>query len=347
MALNPKPINLALQGGGAHGAFTWGVLDRILEDGRLQIVGVSGTSAGAMNAVALADGYTRAGPDGGRAALERFWRCISDGVKSSLMKRTPYDVLTGGWGLQNNPMYRAMEALSRVASPYQLNPLNINPLRDKVGQCIDFDMVRRCTAFKLFISATNVENGNVKVFPREELTLDMLMASACLPHLYQAVEIDGVPYWDGGYMGNPSLFPFHSEDDTNDIVVIQINPIERKGAPRTSQDIQNRMDEIGFNSSLLKELRGIDFVDRLVRQGKLSADEYRQVRVHVIENQANLKPLAASSKMNVEWEFLTKLRDLGRETFTEWLDENFSAIGERSSVDLRRMFQGIGAQHQG
>ncbi|MGM0985178.1 MAG: patatin-like phospholipase family protein [Pseudomonadota bacterium] len=347
MPQKPKAVNLALQGGGAHGAFTWGVLDRILEDGRLQIAGISGTSAGAMNAVALADGFTRDGPEGARAALDNFWRAMSDGARNSPLKRTPYDVLTGNWGLENNPMYHAMDALSRVASPYQLNPMNHNPLRDLVERSIDFDRVRSCTAFKLFISATNVESGNVKVFPCEEITLDMLMASACLPHLYQAVEIDGVPYWDGGYMGNPSLFPFHGETGTNDIVVIQINPIERKGVPKTPLDIQNRMSEISFNSSLLKELRGIDFVDRLIRQGKLSAEEYRQVRVHVVENQAQLKPLGASSKMNVEWEFLTKLRDLGRDTVTRWLDENFAVIGERSSVDLRQMFQGIGAQHQG
>ncbi|PKP84975.1 MAG: patatin [Alphaproteobacteria bacterium HGW-Alphaproteobacteria-2] len=347
MAQKPKPVNLALQGGGAHGAFTWGVLDRILEDGRLQIAGVSGTSAGAMNAVALAEGFNRDGPEGGRTALDHFWKCMSDGAKDSPLKRTPYDMLTGYWGLDHNPVYHMMDAMTRLASPYQLNPMNRNPLRELVEESIDFDRVRRCTAFKLYISATNVESGKVKVFPREELTVDMVMASACLPHLYQAVEIDGVPYWDGGYMGNPSLFPFHGETGTDDIVVIQVNPIERKGAPKTPQDIQNRMNEISFNGSLLKELRSIDFVDRLIREGKLSADDYRQVRVHVVENQAELNPLGASSKMNVEWAFLTKLRDIGRETATRWLDENFAAIGERSTVDLREMFQGIGAQHQG
>ncbi|CAM4248540.1 patatin-like phospholipase family protein [Vreelandella rituensis] len=347
MVHKPKSINLALQGGGSHGAFTWGALDRILEDGRLHIAGVSGTSAGAMNAVALADGFARDGSEGARAALENFWRCIGDDAKNSPLKRTPYDVLTGNWGLENNPMYYAMDALSRVASPYQFNPLNINPLRDLVEKVIDFDRVRRCNAFKLFISATNVESGNVKVFPREELTVDVLMASACIPYLYQAVEIDGVPYWDGGYVGNPTLFPFHGVTGTDDIMVIQINPIERKGTPKNPQEIQNRMNEISFNNSLLKELRGIDFVDRLIRQGKLTTDEYRQVRVHVVENQAELKPLSASSKMNVEWEFLTKLRDLGRDTVTDWLDENLAAIGERSSIDLRQIFQGIGAQHQG
>jgi len=342
-----KPVNLALQGGGAHGAFTWGVLDYLLEDGRLAIAGVSGTSAGAMNAVALADGYTRDGPDGARAALDRFWRSMSEGARSSPLRRMPIDVLMGNWGLENNPVYHAMDALSRLASPYQLNPMNLNPLRDLVEASIDFAMVRNCTAFELFVSATNVETGKVKVFPREALTVDMVMASACLPSLYQAVEIDGVPYWDGGYMGNPSLFPFHGKTGTDDIVVIQINPIVRPGTPRTPQEIQNRINEISFNASLLKELRAIDFVDRLIAQGKLSTDDYRPVRVHVVENQGELNPLGASSKLNAQWQFLTKLRDIGRDTAARWLDDNFEALGRRSTVDLRAMFQGIGAEHQG
>jgi len=300
-----------------------------------------------MNAVALADGYTRDGPEGARAALDRFWKAMSDGAKHSPLRRTPYDVLTGNWGLENNPMYHAMDALSRIASPYQLNPMNSNPLRDLVEKSIDFDTVRKCTAFKLYISATNVDTGKVKVFPREGLTADMVMASACLPHLYQAVVIDGVPYWDGGYMGNPALFPFHGQTGTDDVVVVQINPIERRGVPRTPQEIQNRLNEISFNGSLLKELRAIDFVDRLIDEGKLSTDHYRKVRVHIVENQAALKPLGASSKMNAEWAFLTHLRDLGRQTAADWLDATWDTIGERSSVDLRAMFEGIGAQHQG
>lgn len=347
MTTNPKPINLALQGGGAHGAFTWGVLDRILEDGRLSIAGISGTSAGAMNAVAVADGYTRGGPDGARAALDQFWRAMSESAKNSPMKRTPYDMLTGYWGLDHNPVFHMMDAFSRIASPYQTNPMQINPLRELLEKSVDFEMVRKCTAFKLFISATNVESGKVRVFPRKELTADMVMASACLPTVFQAVEIDGVPYWDGGYMGNPALFPFHGQTGTDDIVVIQINPIERKGTPKTPQDIQNRVNEISFNGSLLKELRAIDFVDRLISEGKLSKDDYRQVRVHIIENQAGLNPLGASSKMNTEWAFLTKLRDMGRDTATRWLDETAPHIGKRGTVDLREMFQGIGAQHQG
>jgi len=347
MAPTQKPINLALQGGGAHGAFTWGVLDYLLEDGRLRIAGISGTSAGAMNAVALADGMTRAGPEGARAALDRFWRAMSESVRHSPLQRTPVDRLIGNWGLENNPFYHFMNALTGVASPYQLNPLNINPLRDLVAETIDFDMVRCCTAFKLFVSATNVETGRVKVFSREELTVDMVMASACLPQLYQAVEIDGVPYWDGGYMGNPALFPLYGKTGTDDIVVVQINPIERKGAPRTAQEIQDRINEITFNASLLKELRAVEFVNRLIAQGKLSTDHYRPVKIHLIENEAMLKPLGASSKVNVEWSFLKRLRDIGRETAARWLDRCFERIGQESTVDLRAMFQGIGAEHQG
>lgn len=344
---NSKPVNLALQGGGAHGAFTWGILDKILEDGRLDIEAISGTSAGAMNAVAVADGYTRDGPDGARDALETFWRSMSAAARFSPVRRTPIDYFTGTWNLDRSPAYHISDALARIASPYQINPMKLNPLRDLLIDSIDFDSVRACTAFKLFISATNVETGRVKVFPRDKLTPDMVMASACLPNLYQAVEIDGVPYWDGGYMGNPVLFPFYDETDVADTIVIQINPIERIGVPKTPQEIQNRVNEISFNSSLLKELRSIDFVDRLIREGKLSTDDYRQVRLHIIENEEVLNSLGASSKMNTEWAFLTHLRDIGRSTADQWLDKHFNSIGEHSSVDLRAMFQGIGGRHQG
>ncbi len=342
-----KGINLALQGGGAHGAFTWGVLDRILEDGRLKINAISGTSAGAMNAVALAYGFSEGGADGAREKLEVFWRTMSESAKNSPIKRAPIDVLMGNWSLDLSVGYHAMNALSRMFSPYQLNPLNMNPLRDVLESCIDFSCVHHCTSIKLYISATNVETGKVKVFDSEHLTPDMVLASACLPNVFQAVVIDEIPYWDGGYMGNPALFPFHSSNECADIAVIQINPIERKGIPRTPHEIQNRVNEIAFNSSLLKELRAIDFVDRLIREGKLDEAHYRRQRIHIIENQDALIPLGASSKMNTEWAFLTHLRDLGKDTATQWLETHFTDVGERSTVDLRAMFMDIGAQHQG
>ncbi len=347
MAKNSKSLNLALQGGGAHGAFTWGVLDRLLADGRLEFDAISGTSAGAMNAVVLADGLVEGGHDGARENLENFWRTMADRARFSPIQRSVIDRLTGNWNLEHSVSYHFLDALTRVVSPYQLNPMNINPLKSVLEDCVDFDRVRRCDKTKMFISATNVETGRVQVFDRKNLTADMVMASACLPFLFQAVEIDGVPYWDGGYMGNPVLFPFHSQTDCGDILVIQINPIERKGAPKTAVDILNRINEISFNGSLLKELRSIDFVRRLIDEGKLSEEHYRRVRVHIMENQEELKPLGASSKLNAEWDFLVYLRDLGRDTAAKWLKTHFSDIGERSTVDLKAMFQGIGAVHHG
>ncbi|MDE3027358.1 MAG: patatin-like phospholipase family protein [Paracoccaceae bacterium] len=344
---NRKRVNLALQGGGAHGAFTWGVLDRILEDGRLEIAAISGTSAGAMNAVVLADGFNAGGAEGARAKLEGFWHAMSDRSRNSPVKRAPIDVMMGYWSLDRSWGYHMMDAMTRMFSPYQLNPLNMNPLKEVLEDCVDFSCVQNCSAIKLFISATNVETGRVKVFDSHLLTSDMVMASACLPHMFQAVVIDGVPYWDGGYMGNPALFPFHTESDSADVIVVQINPIERKGLPRTPQEIQNRLNEISFNSSLLKELRAIDFVARLIEEGKLDETRYRKERIHLIENQRALSPLGASSKLNAEWAFLTHLRDLGRETAKAWLDAHYEDIGARATVDLHAMFQGIGPQHQG
>ncbi|HEX9857906.1 MAG TPA: patatin-like phospholipase family protein [Paracoccaceae bacterium] len=342
-----KRVNLALQGGGAHGAFTWGVLDKLLEDGRLEIAAISGTSAGAMNAVALADGFTAGGPEAAREKLAGFWRAISEAAYLSPVQRAPIDVLMGNWTLDRSWGYQVTQATTRMFSPYLLNPLNMNPLRDLLEETVDFDCVRHCNGIRLFISATNVTTGRVKVFDSHSLTPDMVMASACLPQLYKAVMIDGVPYWDGGFMGNPVLFPFHSQSDTADIIVVQINPVEREGVPMTAQDIQNRQNEISFNSSLLAELRAIDFVARLIDEGKLNENGYRRERIHIIENQNKLKPLGASSKMNAEWAFLTHLRDLGRETAGGWLDRHFDDIGQRGTVDLRAMFQGIGPQHQG
>jgi NTE family protein len=342
-----KRVNLALQGGGSHGAFSWGVIDRLLEDGRIEFEAISGTSAGAMNAVVCADGMMKDGRDGARAALEHFWKEMSKSAEKGPVQRTPFDVFMGNWSLQNSPGYHFFDRLTRMMSPYQLNPMNINPLQRLLEDVVDFDRVRACDYTKLFISATNVETGRVKVFDSRTLTADMVMASACLPMVFQAIEIDGTPYWDGGYMGNPALFPFHTQTNCSDIMVVQINPIERFGAPTTAHDIMNRVNEISFNSSLLKELRAIDFVSRLIRQGKLSENEYRDTRVHIIENQDALKPLGASSKMNAEWAFLTHLRDLGRNTASAWLAENFDHIGKKSTVDLVKLFQGIGPQHQG
>lgn len=334
-----KSINLALQGGGAHGAFTWGVLDKLLEDGRVHIEAISGTSAGAMNAVVVADGLMDGGEEGARRALLRFWKAVSDMARFSPLRRMPIDVWMGNWSLDHSPSFLFLDLLNRVVSPYDLNPYNINPLRDLIAQVVDFDRVRSCDRMRVFISATNVETGRVKVFRRDELTADMVMASACLPFLFQAVVIDGVPYWDGGYMGNPVLFPFFRRCSSDDVVVVRINPVIRKGVPTTAREILNRVNEITFNSSLLREFRAIDFVGRLVDDGLLDPGQYKHVLVHVIEADAALEPLTASSKLNAEWAFLTHLREIGRAAATRWLDESYTSIGHRSTIDLRALFQ--------
>ncbi len=344
-----KRINLALQGGGSHGAFTWGVLDRILEEPDLVIDSISGTSAGAMNAVVLADGFARyegkgrkAAARGAREKLESFWRAVSRMAEGSVIQRSTLSRFTGDWNLDDSWGYHFSESMSRLFSPYQSNPLNINPLGDLLKSVIDFDSVNRCSGIQLFISATNVHTGRVKVFDGHALSADTVLASACLPQLFQAVEIDGIPYWDGGYMGNPALFPFRDHTDTADIVVVQINPVERTGTPRTPQDIQNRLNEINFNASLLKELRSIEFVTRLLDEGALDEKHYRRERIHIIENQEQLLPLGASSKLNAEWKFLTHLRDIGRETADRWIATHLDQIGVASTVDLRAMFEGTG-----
>lgn len=334
-----KRVNLALQGGGAHGAFTWGVLDRLLEHGEIGFEAVSGTSAGAMNAVVLADGWYGGGAEGAREALGGFWKGVADLGRWSPLQRTALDRLFGNWSLENSPAYVMMDLMARVASPYDMNPMNVNPLRPLLESLVDFENVRCCTAFQLFLSATNVETGRVRVFSREAVTADVVLASACLPHMFQAVEIDGVPYWDGGYMGNPALFPFFRYSATDDVVIVQINPITRKGTPKSAREILDRMNEITFNASLLKEFRAIEFVARLLEEGRLDAEEYNAIRVHMIGDDG-LADLGASSKMNTEWDFLTHLRDMGRAAADRWIETCLPEVGHRATVDLRALFQG-------
>lgn len=334
----PKSINLALQGGGSHGAFTWGVLDRLLEDERITIEAISGTSAGAMNAVALADGLQRNGREGARAALHDFWQSASRATWLSLIQRTPWDRVTGNWSLNHSPGYLALDLVSRLVSPYELNPLNINPLKDFLTEHIDFNAVQCCSAVKLFIPATNVRTGRVRVFTNDDLSPDAVMASACLPHLFPAVEIEGEGYWDGGYTGNPALHPLIYRCAVCDIVIVQINPINVPNIPKTARDIQDRVNEITFNSSLLAELRAIRFVTRQLAEGHLDPAHYKHMLIHRIDGEVELKGLGASSKLNAEWDFLQMLHTKGREAASAWLDRNFDDIGERSTLDLDALF---------
>ena len=332
---SPKKINLALQGGGSHGAFTWGVLDYMLESEKIRIEAISGTSAGAMNAVVVADGLMKNGRDGARENLEKFWKKVSEMGQSSPVQRTFYDMLTGNWNLDHSPGYVYTDLLSRLASPYALNPLNMNPLKDMLENLVDFDRVRSCDRMGLFISATSVRTGKVKVFNRDELCADAVMASACLPFVFQAVEIKGEAYWDGGYMGNPVLFPFFYHCKSRDIVIVQINPLGCQQTPKTARDILNRVNEITFNSSLLSELRAVDFVGRLVKDGKVDPNQYKQMLVHMIAGEQAFKPFNASSKMNTEWAFLRKLFEIGRQTARKWENDHYEKLGLESSVDVR------------
>ncbi len=328
-----KMVNLALQGGGAHGAFTWGVLDRLLEDNRLIFDGLSGTSAGAMNAVSLAEGMRKGGAQGARDQLAKFWRAASfDGALPGAER----DVVEGLLNFWNGtPAAALFQQTANMLSPAEFNPLDINPLRDVLAAQVDFAALRASDHLKLFIAATNVETGKVRVFNRPELTCEMVMASACLPTIFRAVEIDGVPYWDGGYMGNPVLFPFFYETETADIILIQINPIERKGAPDTVPEIMGRIDEITFNAPLLQEFRAIDFVGRLIADGRLKGTRYKSIRLHVIEAQDELNKFGAASKMRSDYDFFQKLREIGRNAAQKFLDAHYDDVGVKATLDLK------------
>ena len=333
-----KSIKLALQGGGSHGAFAWGVLDRLLEDERLHIAAVSGTSAGAMNAVALADGMGRGGPAEARKCLEKFWSATSAAAQYSPIRRSLVDIFMGNWSLDASPAYNLMDHLSRIFSPYDTNPMNFNPLRDVVGKCVDFDAVNDARGLKVFLAATNVRTGKPKIFRQPGIQLDSVMASACLPFMFKAVEIDGDAYWDGGYMGNPALFPLVDECDAGDIVVIQINPFYRPDVPQSARDIQNRLNEITFNTSLLKELRSLAFLWEIIHYENLERERFRDVHVHAIHDEKTMLELGVSSKLNAEWAFLTHLRDCGRKATQDWLSQHYDDLGVRNTLDLSWIF---------
>lgn len=338
----PKPVSLALQGGGAHGAFTWGVLDRLSECEDIEIRAITATSAGAMNAAAYLSGLEAGGREGARQSLETFWRAIS-------RKGAVFDTLSvqpSGTDLAMfNPFtawtpFSFASALSSFLSPYDLNPFDLNPLKAAVSATIDFEAVRR-SGIELFIAATNVETGRVRVFTGEEVTLDAVLASACLPQTFRAVEIDETPYWDGGFMGNPSLFPLFYSNAPKDIVLVTLNPIERKGTPRTAGEIQERLNEITFNASLMGELRSIAFVQKLLNESLLNKavrSHYRNLNIHAIRGGDVLRDLGLETKYDTSWRFLTELRDKGREHAALWLDECQEHVGQRSSIDIHQTF---------
>jgi len=325
-------VDLALQGGGSHGAFTWGVLDRLLEEPWLQIEAISGTSAGAMNAAVLADGWTKDGASGARAALDAYWERVAAAAMFSPLQRTPLDRMLGRWSLDYSPAFVAFDLMSRVFSPYDLNPRGFNPLASILDASIDFERLSR-SPIKLFVTATNVHTGRGRIFRNAELTPDVLLASACLPTMFQAIEINGEPYWDGGFAGNPTITPLVRESDAHDTILVQINPRERTGTPRTATEILNRLNEVSFNATLMKELRMIALMRQVVDPGSGEGARWAGMRTHRIMTDL-MNDLGYSSKLNGERAFLVVLREEGRRAASAFLAAHADDLGCRTTADL-------------
>lgn len=333
-----RRINLALQGGGAHGAFTWGVLDRLLEDDRIAIDAVSGTSAGAVNGVAMASGLAAGGREKARETLASVWKQISLLSVLSPLQPSPLDRMMGLGNMDFAPGYRILDMLSRLWSPYEFNTLDINPLRSVLDAEVDFEAVRRCSAMKLFVSATNVKRGRIKIFDLEEMSLEAILASACLPYLHRAVEVDGETYWDGGFMGNPAIYPLIYSGGSPDVLLVQINPINIEETPTSAQAIIDRLNTITFNAGLMREMRAIHFVSELVDKGYDDAGRLRRMYMHVIHAEDIMQNLGVSSKLNADWHFLHHLFELGRKRTDTWLETHFDSLGERDTVDVEEMY---------
>jgi NTE family protein len=336
---NLKRINLALQGGGSHGAFAWGVLDRLLEDERIEFDGISATSAGAVNATVLAYGLAVGGRAGARHALADFWRRVANLASLSPLQPTPFDRLTGNQSPETSLAFVQFDLMTRLFSPYQLNPFNINPLRSILCDTVDFEAIRNAHCpIKLFLSATNVRTGKIRVFNNGEIGPDAVLASACLPLLFQAIEIDGEHYWDGGYMGNPAIFPLIYECDSRDVVIVHINPIERSGLPKTAGEILNRINEISFNSSLMREMRSVCFVTKLIEEEKILDKTIKRMLIHSIDADDVMQAMSVGSKLNADWDHVNRLMKIGRERANAWLAANFDRLDKQATIDIHEKY---------
>ncbi len=337
-----RRINLALQGGGSHGAFTWGVLDRLMRDGRIFIDGMSGTSAGAMNAVVFTDGFIKGGRQGAIDSLHTFWKQISErALMTSGVMPWFMPGASGGqnqWNVDDHPAFMMADLWTRMFSPYQANPLDLNPLRDILSEMIDFDALRKRKDIKLFVSATNVRTCKLKVFRTEEMCAEALLASACLPMVFKAVEIDGEQYWDGGYLANPAISPLIHDCVSKDVLIVQINPMNRPDVPTSAREILNRVNEVSFNSTLAREMSGIYTISKLIEEGKLQDTPFHRVNFHMIVAEEEMSQLGAASKSNADWKFLSYLYELGVSTTDKWLAEKVDRIGVESTLDMVKAY---------
>jgi NTE family protein len=339
--MGEKIVSLALQGGGSHGAFTWGVLDRLLEDGRIDIEGISGASAGTMNAVVMAHGLTVGGREAAREALKTFWESVAARSAFNFM---PEEVAAPEInGARPNPAFKAFLYLTRFFSPYQLNPFDLNPLRDILAKQIDFERLRAECQIKLFVAATQVSTGRLKLFRTRQLTLDTVLASACLPSLHHAVEIEGEAYWDGGLAANPPIFPLVHQCAAADLLVVLVHPLRRPETPTVADDIWHRLTEISFSSTFYTELQGLALAKRETERWPVSLGRLerrlRRLNLHLIDCQELMSQLSALSKLNAHPSFIQVLYDEGRNRTGAWLDENFAQIGTRSSFRLASLLR--------
>lgn len=323
-----KKVSIALQGGGSHGSFAWGVLDRLLEDGRFDIQGISGTSAGGMNAAATVQGLIQGGNERARSLLKDFWSETSRlASKISPFQQSPYDKMSKNYNLNHSPGYMMATHFQNYLSPYDTNPLNLNPFKNFITDFFDFKAVRESSDKKIFLGATHVLNGKIKVFTNKDFTPEALMASACLPFLFQAVKVDGEYYWDGGYIANPAIFPLIYECDSKDIIVVQLRNSNCTDVPKTKDEIDNRLKEITYNGCLVHEMRAIYFITKLIDEGKIKDPSIKRMNIHLIKNDSSFKGLNLSSALNSDWDFLTYLYEEGRKTAEEWIKKNYEEIG--------------------
>jgi NTE family protein len=336
---SPKRIKLALQGGGSHGAFTWGVIDRLLEQGEFEVEAIVGASAGAVNAVVLAYGLAIGGPEGGRDLLSEFWHRASAAGRRWAPQPTLFDKLFSPGNMTFSPLWHLLDMLSKIFSPYEINPANLNPLRDLLRSVVDFDRLRQASSGpEVFVCATNVLNGRLRVFHRAEITAEAVMASATLPFLFHAVEINGEYFWDGGYCGNPPIFPLIYMGGGRDILIVQINPINIATVPRTARAILDHAATLSFNSSLMREMRVIKFVQDLIDRGELDATKYMRTLIHTIDAEQELSAFDVSSKFNSDLGFLQHLFALGRSKADSFIEKHYDDIGVRSSTDIVTKF---------